>query len=89
MYWVGELETQLRMFTNSLKAGKNLLSNKPYGNKMRIKEVEKAPKYETRICGIEAMDKSAENLESSQSVFVPTKDTNEASISDEETVGEN
>ena len=42
---------------------KNNLSDTLYGNKRNVKKVEKALKYELRICEVEATDKIAENLE--------------------------
>ena len=42
---------------------KNYLSDRSYENKRNLKKVEKASKYETRSCDVEAMDKIAEDLE--------------------------
>ena len=42
---------------------RNYLSHRSYENKRNVKEVEKTIKYELRRCGVEAMDKIAEDLE--------------------------
>ena len=42
---------------------KNYLSDRSYENKINVKKVEKALKYELRRCEVEAMDKIAKDLE--------------------------
>ncbi|XP_065560783.1 uncharacterized protein LOC136027418 [Artemia franciscana] len=42
---------------------KNCLSDRSYGNKRNVKNVERALKYELRRCEVEAMDKIAKDLE--------------------------
>ena len=42
---------------------KNYLSDRSYENKRNVKKVEKALKYELRMCEVGAMYKIAENLE--------------------------
>jgi len=42
---------------------KNHLRDRSYENKRNVKEVEKAIKYELRMCEVEVMDKIAEDIE--------------------------